>query len=257
MSDQRVVLVTGASSGIGYETAGIFLQEGARVYLNGRDEEKLERAVSSFTDLKGEAIALVGDVSRVEECETMLDIVKQSSCRLDVLVNSAGILIEGKSDAMAEKDWDAVMDTNAKGTFFMCRYAIPLLEDSGGVIVNVSSDSGLVGNKEAAIYCASKGAVTLLTKALAVELAERKIRVNAVCPGIVDTPMLEEAFTLYGEGEQEEYYRSLLASYPQGKNGRFTSPHEVAEAIYFLASPTVEAITGACLSIDFGLTAGY
>ena len=257
MQDQRVVLITGASSGIGYETARIFLEDGARVYLNGRDEEKLERAVNSFATLQGEALALAGDLSLVGECERMLNIVQQSACGLDVLVNSAGIYMEGKSDTMTETDWNDVMDINARGTFFMCRYAIPLLEEKSGVIVNVSSDSGLVGNKDAAIYCASKGAVTLLTKALAVELAERGIRVNAVCPGIVDTPMLEEAFHLYGEGEQEEYYRSLLASYPQGENGRFTSPREVAEAIRFLASPTVEAVTGACLSIDFGLTAGY
>ncbi len=253
----KVILISGASSGIGYETAKAFLGQGATVYLNGRDEEKLAMAVKKCQDSLGKAVSLPGDVAQVDQCEKMIMALEETEGRLDVLVNSAGVWLEGKSDRMNEEDWDRVMNINARGTFFMCRYAIPLLEQSGGVIVNVSSDSGLVGNKEAAIYCASKGAVTLMTKALAVELASRGIRVNAVCPGDVETPMLERAYHDYGGEDQDRYFRSLLAHYPQGEKARFTKPEEVAGAILFLASPSMQAITGACLSIDFGLTAGY
>ena len=253
----RVVLITGATSGIGLETARLFLEHGATVYLNGRDKQKLARVVGELDDLSGKALPLAGDVSQVKQCEAMLAFVEEQGDGLDILVNSAGIWVEGKADTMTEEDWDSVMNINAKGTFFMCRYAIPLLEINSGVIVNVSSDSGLVGNNEAAVYCASKGAVTLMTKAMAVELATRGIRVNAVCPGDVETPMLEKAYRDYGDGDRDNYYGSLLAHYPRGEKGRFTQPREVAEAILFLASPRVQAITGACLSIDFGLTAGY
>jgi NAD(P)-dependent dehydrogenase (short-subunit alcohol dehydrogenase family) len=253
----KVILITGASSGIGFETAKLFLEKGARVFMNGRDTDKLEKAISSMSNLSGKTEILAGDVSVVGHCAAMLEKVQKAAGRLDVLVNAAGVWVEGKSDQMTEQQWDETMDINAKGTFFMCRYAIPLLEQSSGVIVNVSSDSGLIGNNEAAIYCASKGAVTLLTKALAVELAPRGIRVNAVCPGDVETPMLEKACHEYGSGDRETYYKSLLSHYPQGEKSRFTQPSEVAEAIAFLASPSVQAITGACLSVDFGLTAGY
>ncbi len=255
--NKKVVLVTGAGSGIGFETAKAFLEEGAIVYLNGRDEEKLSRAGKLLVELPGEVNLLPGDVAQVKDCSAMIQSIERAGRGLDILVNSAGVWVEGRTDVMTEEDWDRTMNINAKGTFFMCRFAIPLLEKTAGVIINISSDSGLVGNKEAAIYCASKGAVTLITKALAVELASRGIRVNAVCPGDVESPMLDKAYHDYGGGDREKYFRSLLDHYPQGKSARFTQPREVAEAILFLASPNLQAITGACLSIDFGLTAGY
>jgi len=256
-SEQKRVLVTGASSGIGLATARLFLERGNKVYCVGRSEENLNKALESFRLLPGKAVSLPGDVSEVSECQRILQLVEEEGDMLDVLVNAAGVWKDGPSDTMTEEIWDEVMGINAKGTFFMCRYAIPLLEASEGVIVNVSSDSGLVGNKEAAIYCASKGAVTLMTKALAVELAERGIRVNAVCPGDVETPMLDKAFLQSEYDDRKVYEASLLANYPQGSSARFTQPEEVAEAIAFLASNKVKAITGACLSIDFGLTSGY
>ena len=257
MKEIRTVLVTGASSGIGYETAVRFLEDGHRVYCVSRNEMNLKKTVESFQELPGEALSLPGDVSKVSECRRLLQVVEQDGNGLDVLVNAAGVWKDGPSDSMTEDIWNEVMDINAKGSFFMCRYAIPLLEASEGVIVNVSSDSGLVGNKEAAIYCASKGAVTLMTKALAVELAERGIRVNAVCPGDVATPMLDKAFQESEFEDRQAYERSLFAHYPQGERTRFTQPEEVAEAILFLSSNKVKAITGACLSVDFGLTSGY
>ena len=140
----------------------------------------------------------------------------------------------------------------------MCQSAIPALAKTQGSIVNISSDAGLIGNKELAIYCASKGGVTLLTKALALELATQKIRVNAVCPGEVETPMLVTDFEQSEFATRKEYDSHCLGHYPQGDNARYTQPEEVAQCIYFLASKDkVEAITGACLSIDFGITSGY
>jgi NAD(P)-dependent dehydrogenase (short-subunit alcohol dehydrogenase family) len=157
---------------------------------------------------------------------------------------------------MTEADWDRVVDVNLKGTFAMCRHAIPALEATGGCIVNVSSDAGLWGNKGAAIYCASKGGVTVLSKALAVELAGRGIRVNAVCPGDVDSPMIRYQAATFGGGDPERYLAELLTAYPQ-KEPRFIRPDEVAELIAFLCSERAAPITGAAISIDFGLTAGY
>jgi NAD(P)-dependent dehydrogenase (short-subunit alcohol dehydrogenase family) len=157
---------------------------------------------------------------------------------------------------MTEGDWDRVVDVNLKGTFFMCRHAIPALEASGGCIVNISSDAGLWGNKEAAIYCASKGGVTVLTKALAVELAPRGVRVNAVCPGDVDSPMIRYQAETFGGGDPGRYLADLLAAYPQ-RPARFIRPDEVAELVAFLCSERATPITGAAISIDFGLTAGY
>jgi NAD(P)-dependent dehydrogenase (short-subunit alcohol dehydrogenase family) len=176
---------------------------------------------------------------------------------IDVLVNSAGVWMEGPAEEVSEEQWSEVIDTNLKGTFFMCRYAIPYLEKSAGCIINLSSDSGLVGNDLASVYCASKGGVTLLTKSLAVELARKNIRVNAVCPGDVATPMLDRAVEEHGGGQNDKYIEQLLEIYPERPGRRFTKPEEVARSILFLASGSVEAITGACLSIDFGLTAGY
>ena len=251
--NDKTVIITGGGSGIGKSTAAKFLQKGATVYINGRTEATLKEACGELRNISEKVDFIVGDVSKVSDCERVVYKAGSKMGRIDVVVNSAGIWIEGPSDTMTEDLWDRCIDINLKGTFFMCRYAIPYLEKFKGCIVNVSSDSGLVGNKEGAVYCASKGGVTLLTKALAVELAERKIRVNAVCPGDVMTPMMEKAFKDYGKGDAKAYYRQLLKEYPQKPaHARFTTPEEVAEAIYFLSKPEVEAITGACLPIDFG-----
>ncbi len=251
----KVVLITGGSSGIGKATAEKFAQEGAAVFICGRNGEKLLKTENEFYN-KGLLLQTIpGDISKICQCKKIIDQVVGIRKKIDILVNCAGVYIEGKSDAMTEEMWDTVINTNLKGTFFMTRYAIPFLEQSKGCIVNVSSDSGLVGNTEAAVYCASKGGVTLLTKALAVELLKRNIRVNAVCPGEVDTPMLDKYIEERGINKKD-YLAQTLEHYPAG-TGRFIKPEEVADAIVFLASPKNKAINGACFSIDFGLTSGY
>lgn len=252
------ILITGGTSGIGLAAARAYLDEGARVCISGRSENRLNRALESLGGARGDVVGIVCDVADTSSCERLVSETVERLGGLDILVNSAGIWLEGPAEGVTEKQWDEVIDINLKGTFFMCRYAVPHLETTSGSIVNVSSDSGLMGNDLAAVYCASKGGVTLLTKSLAVELARKNIRVNAVCPGDVDTPMLEKALRDYGHGETAgDYLEDLLSNYPERKGRRFTKPEEVARAILFLSSSRVEAITGACLSVDFGLTAGY
>lgn len=252
----RVALVTGGASGIGRATAERLATDGLRLFLVDRDGPALERAIERLSDNGAVASGLEADLSSVAACERSVAAAVAWGGRLDVLVNSAGLWVEGPSDTMTEADWDRVMDVNLKATFFMCRHAIPALERTGGCIVNLASDAGLWGNKGAAIYCASKGGVTVLTKALAVELAARGIRANVVCPGDVDSPMIHYQAATFGGGDPEGYLRDLLAAYPQ-RPARFIRPAEVAELIRYLTTPEAAPITGAAISIDFGLTAGY
>ena len=255
MPDDRVALITGGASGIGAATAERLSRDEMRLVLADIDATGLEAMVARLGGLD-RATGVATDVRSFAECERAVATALERFGRLDILVNCAGVWVEGPTDTMTEADWDRVVDVNLKGTFAMCRHAIPALEATGGCIVNVSSDAGLWGNKGAAIYCASKGGVTVLTKALAVELAERGIRVNAVCPGDVDSPMIRYQAETFGGGDPDKYLADLLAAYPQ-KVPRFIRPDEVAEMIAYLCSERAAAVTGAAISIDFGLTAGY
>ncbi len=255
ISAGRIALVTGGASGIGLATARRLAADGVRSALVDIDGPGLERAVTELGAGTG-ALAVEADVRSVADCERAVAETLTWGDRLDVVVNCAGVWVEGPTETMTEADWDRVIDVNLKGTFFVCRSAIPALVASSGCIVNVSSDAGLWGNKGAAIYSASKGGVTVLTKALAVELAERGVRVNAVCPGDVESPMIEYQARTYGGSDPAAYLADLLAAYPQ-RPARFIRPDEVAELIAFLCSDRATPITGAAISIDFGLTAGY
>ncbi len=254
---ERVVLVTGGAGGIGRAAAERFLSQGEAVALADVDEEALEKAATELAGEGRRVRAVRADVRSVTACEAMVASAVDAFGRLDVLVNCAGVWVEGPTERMTEAEWDRTIDVNLKGTFFVCRHAIPHLLRSEGCIVNLSSDAGLVGTSETAIYCASKGGVSLLTKALAMELAPKGVRVNAVCPNDVDTPMLAGQARDYGGGDPEGYLSALLAKYPQGPRARFIRPEEVAALIAFLASPEAAPITGACIPIDFGSTAGY
>ena len=176
--------------------------------------------------------------------------------RIDALVNAAGVWREGPVESFSEEDFDLLMDVNVKAAFFACAAAIPHLRDSRGTIINIASDAGHQGNRNAAAYCASKAALTLLSKTLALDLAPDGIRVNAVSPGDIATPMLDFQAERYGEGDPQGYKRDLLKLYPQGASARFIRPEEIAELVWFLCQPYAEAITGANLAMDFGLSAG-
>lgn len=244
-SDSPVVLVTGAAGGIGSSVLRRFAAGGWR---------SASADLLAPTDPVAHHAAT--DVRSVAACRTAVQSTVDALGRLDVLVNAAGVWHEGDTADTREEDFDRVIDVNLKGTYFMCAAAIPHLQATRGCIINLSSDAGIQGNSGAAAYCASKGGVSLFTKALALELAPRGVRVNAVCPGDVDSPMLRGQAKNYGGGTEQAYYDRLLAGYPQRSIARFISPHEVAEFIWFLAQPHAAAITGANLSIDFGLSAG-
>ena len=255
--DPRVVLITGGAGGMGRAAATRFLEDGETVYLADIDEAGLAEADADHRSGGGARLETLGtDVTRVADCERMVDAVIGGAGRLDVVVNAAGVWVEGDSDSMTEEEWDRTVDVNLKGTFFCCRYAIPALERTEGCIVNVSSDAGVHGTAGNAIYDASKAGVNNLTRSLALELAPRGIRVNAICPADVDTPMLAGQARVYGGDDPKGYLDALLASRPQGNRARFIRPKEIAELVVFLASGKVDPITGACISIDFAMTAG-
>ncbi len=202
--ENRVVLVTGAAGGIGKAVARRFLAEGAQVFAADLRADRLEAAVGELAGSPGATIyPIEADVTVVADCERMVAVTVAGGGRLDALVNCAGLWVEGPSETMSEADWDRVVSVNLKGTFFCCRYAIPELRRTQGCIVNVSSEAGVVGTPETAIYTASKGGVNLLTKSLALELAGDLVRVNAVCPGDVATPMLQYQADTYGGGDPE------------------------------------------------------
>jgi NAD(P)-dependent dehydrogenase (short-subunit alcohol dehydrogenase family) len=251
----KTVLITGGSGGMGRAIVERFLAEGANLAvadINSQRLGELERDMKAG----GRLLAIPTDVTRVADCERMVKATVDRFGGLDVLVNGAGVWAEGPSDEATESEWDRTLDINLKGTFFACRYAIPALEKTSGTILNIASDAGLIGNAGAAIYCASKGGVVLLTKALARELAPRGIRVNAICPCDVETPMLKYQADTYGEGNPKAYFDKLLSIYPQGGRARFVRAEEVAEFLFQIASPKLTPITGAALSMDFGTTAG-
>jgi len=249
---EPVLLVTGAAGGIGAATARRFASGGWRVVGTDRDAAGLE---ALRRDLGPAVLATpTGDLRRVEDCRAVVAAAVASAGRIDCLVNAAGLWTEGPAEDTREEDFDRVLAVNLKGLFFVSAAAIPHLVKTGGSIVNLSSDAGLQGNTGAAVYCASKGAVSNLTRALGLELAPRGVRVNAVCPGDVDTPMLRGQAS--ASPDPPAYLHRLLSGYPQKGSARFLRPGEVAELVFFLAQPAAAGITGANLSIDFGLSAG-
>ena len=242
----KTVLIVGGSGGMGRATAQEFESAGANIAI----------ADINIENLPAQYLAIKSDITRVADCAGMISKTIGRFDRLDILVNAAGVWVEGESAAMSEVQWDRTIDINLKGTFFACRHAIPELEKTGGQIINIASDAGLMGNAGAAIYCASKGGVVLLTKALALELAPKGIRVNAICPCDVETPMLEFQAREFGGGNPQAYLANLKSIYPQGARQRFARASEIAAFIFAIASPRLSPITGAALSIDFGTTAG-
>ncbi len=244
-ADKRCI-ITGASSGIGLATARAFVREGARVVLVARRAEPLERVAA---ELGQSAIAFAADVADPEQADAMVEAAALRLGGLDVVVNSAGVSNPTLLQDLTPDRWREVIDTNLSGCFYVCRAAGLRMRDAGGgTIVNVASESSLMGETMYVAYCASKGGMLTLTKALAAELAPT-VRVNAVCPGTVQTPMLDRDFDLMPEPE-----RAREATRQRIPLRRFCTADEVAAAILFLAVEATFA-TGLGLSLDGGTTA--
>lgn len=248
----KVALITGGNSGIGRAMAILFAKEGAQVVIAARNEARGNETVESIAKSGGQAIFVVCDVRKAEDCQKAVERAIEDFGQLDILVNNAGTIYRATVVDTTEEEWDDTMDTNVKGACLMSKYAIPwMIENGGGVIINTASYYGLVGGREAAAYCASKGAMVLLTKALALDHAAQNIRVNCICPGSVDTPMLKQEMEELGSVAK---LRPLFeAKHPLG---RICSPEEVARAALFLASDDSAFVTGSSLVIDGGITAG-
>lgn len=243
----KVAFVTGAGSGIGRATALAFAREGASVVIADISEQGNQETARMIDEAGGQVLAVTCDVRQAEDVKNVLDKAIDTFGRLDVAFNNAGV--EQKPAATAdldEEEWARVVDTDLLGTFLCTKYEIPLmLKHGGGAIVNTSSDAGVVGVKDNAAYTAAKHGVVGLTKAAALDYAQSNIRVNAVIPGYINTPMMDR-FT----GGTEEGRQQVVALEPVGRVGQ---PEEIAEAVIWLCSDTASFVTGTAMVVDGGV----
>jgi len=249
----KVVVVTGAGSGIGKATALAFGREGAKVAAADIDAASAQATAEQIEAVGGQAEALQVDVSVAADVERMVTTTVERLGRLDVLVNNAGVFFQLPVVQVPEEQWDWLMSINLRGVYLGCKLAVPqMIRQGKGAIVNTASIAGLRGFGGYGTYGAAKGGVVQLTKALAVEVARVGIRVNCVCPGIIETAMLDRGVAQMGL-DKTAFVQLAGAAHPMGRIGR---PEEVAAAILFLASDDASFITGVALSVDGGMWAG-
>jgi cyclopentanol dehydrogenase len=244
----KVALVTGAAMGMGKTHAELLAAEGAHVFVCDRDADNGTQVARAIADNGGKAAFLKLDVTSEADWDAAIAAVKASVGRLDILVNNAGVLLLKPVHETTTREWDHVFDVNVRGVYFGIRAAVPLMKESGKAsIINVSSIYGLVGAPSAGAYIASKGAVRLMTKSCAVDLAPFNIRVNSVHPGVIDTPMTKELL------HSDETLRKTVLG-PTLLN-RPSQPAEVSQAVLFLASDESSFVHGAELVVDGGYVA--
>ena len=241
----KVAIVTGGSSGIGKAIALEFVKEGARVGVVGRQEAKLKEVVEEIRRLGGEGISIHGDVSNPADVDRMVRVTVETFKRLDILVNSAGTLFSADLAHHTEAIWNDTLNINLKGSFLCIQRAVPeMLKQSKGKIINISSIAGQIGFPNSVAYCASKGGIMGMTKALAMELAPLKINVNDIAPGDVETPLNEHLLRI------PEYLRQRVENTPYGRVGKVS---DIAPAAVYLASDESDFVNGITLTVDGGL----
>ena len=249
--ENKVALITGAGSGIGRATAELFAKEGAKVIVADYNAESSQLTVRSIKESGGQATFVQADVSKAIDAERMVRAAVNTYGRLDILHNNAGIFVKPTpAHELTEDIWDRVFDINIKGVWLGCKYAVPeLIKAGGGAIVNTASMAGIRGRPYTSAYCASKGAVVMFTKTLAIELAPYNIRANCICPGAVNTPLIHQLGVT-----QEQAAAQVLSDQPIP---RFARPEEIAQAVLYLAADGESSyVTGHALQIDGGQWAG-
>jgi len=246
------VLITGGASGIGRATATLFAREGAAVVIADLDEARAETVVQTIRDGGGRAIFVLCNVIQAADCRRAVQLAVDELRGLDVLFNNAGIIRRANVLDTTEEEWDRVMAVNVKSIFLMSKVAIPVMKKSGGgIIINTGSGWGLVGGADAVSYCASKGAVVNMTRAMAIDHGKDNIRVNCICPGDTDTGMLRSEARQLGIPDTE--FLAEAASRPLGRIG---TPEDIAQAALYLASDAAAFVTGTVLVVDGGGLAG-
>ena len=238
----KVALITGAGRGIGQATAVRFAMEGAKVVVVDIDSKEGEETVEMIKSAGGATVFVQADVSKAVDAEKMVKVAVEKFGKLDILFNNAGIELSGRVEDMPESDWDRVININLKGMFLGSKYAVPqMLKQGGGVIICTASTAGLFGLGREAAYCASKGGVIALTRAMAMDYAAENIRVNCICPGPIGTRLT----------------KPLQSTIKKVALGRIGKPEEIANAALFLASDESSFVTGSALMVDGGTIAGH
>ena len=248
----KATVITGAGTGIGRASALRFAQQGARLVLTDVHDAEADAVVRAIAQAGGTACFVHADVSRRADNERMIDVCVERYGRLDILFCNAGITLPKLLSHSSDEDIDRLLAVNVKGPLYAARHAIAIMlgQPDGGVLLFTASKTGLVAQTDSPVYCASKGAVVMLAKALALDYAARGIRVNALCPGIIDTPMLRQfADAMPDPGAAWAAYR---AAQPLGRLG---TPEECAAAALWLVSPEASFVTGVALPVDGGFTA--
>lgn len=248
----RVALITGGNSGIGSATAILLAQEGAAVVITGRNEERGNQVAQAINDDGGTAMFIRSDVRFAADCRQAVEQTLERFGRIDVLFNNAGVFHPKTIPDCTEEEWDETIDSSLKGAFLMSKYALPsMIERGSGSIIHTSSGWGILGGDKAAAYCAAKGGLIVMAKAMAIDHGPQGIRVNCVCPGDVMTPMLED--DAEKRGMTWEDYAAGGAKRPLGRIG---TAEEIARAVLFLACDDSSFVTGDALVVDGGGVAG-
>ncbi|NKB71206.1 MAG: glucose 1-dehydrogenase [Candidatus Latescibacteria bacterium] len=251
--DGKVALITGSGSGMGRATASLFAREGARVVAVDIDAAGGQETVESIHQEGGEAIFVAADVARAADVKAMVANTVETYGQIDILHNNAGVVLVKFLEDTSEEEWDHLMGVNLKAIFLAVKYAVPHMKDQGhGCIINTGSTGSFVGQYMTPAYIASKGGVLQLTKTLALDYAGYNIRVNCICPGTVDTPMVRRHIETSPDPQRTEALERQLIPLK-----RFIEPDEIAGAALYLASPQARSITGTALVVDGGTLAGY